>query len=158
MPSAFFTQQNVFSKSIVVRKMLKYIPLIARSSLASVFLESGVNKILHPVATQQFMAAHGMPFTGLFLVSAIILELVAGLSVLLGYKARWGAIALIKFLITVTFIFHTNFSDHMQVGQFMKNLAILGGLMMVVQYGAGAVSFDHRTTLTNSKKGLGVRG
>ncbi|GAA6619587.1 DoxX family protein [Scytonema sp. NUACC26] len=132
--------------------MLKYIPLIARASLASVFLESGVNKILHPVVTQQFMAAYGIPFTRFFLVSAIVLELTAGLSVLLGYKARWGAIALIKFLITVTFIFHTNFSDHMQVGHFMKNLAILGGLMMVVQYGSGAVSFDRRSILANSKR------
>ncbi|KAF3889813.1 MULTISPECIES: DoxX family protein [Nostocales] len=129
----------------------KYISLVARSSLSLIFLESGVNKILHPVATQEFMAAYGMPQTGFFLVSAILVELGAGSSVLLGYKARWGAIVLVLFLIAATLIFHTNFSDPMQLGQFMKNLAILGGLLMIVQYGPGAVSFDTRSNLSNSK-------
>ncbi len=129
----------------------KYISLVARSSLSLIFLESGVSKILNPVATQQFMAAHGMPLTGFFLVSAILVELGAGLLVLLGYKARWGAFLLIMFLIAATLIFHTNFSDHMQLGQFLKNLAILGGLVMIVQYGPGAVSFDTRANLSNSK-------
>ncbi len=80
--------------------------------------------------------------TGLFIVAAIAIELAGGLSVLLGYKTRWGAIALTLFLIPATLIFHTNFADQMQTIHVMKNLAILGGLLMIIQYGAGRISFD----------------
>ncbi len=116
------------------------IPLISRVLLSALFIMSGINKILNPVATQQYMASYGMPFTGLLLIAAIVIELAGGLSVLLGYKARWGAIALVIFLIPATLIFHTNFADQMQTIQFMKNLAILGGLLMIIQYGSGAIA------------------
>ncbi|MBD2100545.1 DoxX family protein [Leptolyngbya sp. FACHB-261] len=118
------------------------IPLLARVLLAAIFLWSGVNKILHPVATQQYMAANGMTFTGFFLVAAIALELGGGLSLVLGYRPRWGALVLILFLVPATLIFHTNFSDQIQAIMFMKNLAMLGGLLMVVQYGAGSLAID----------------
>lgn len=116
------------------------IPLISRVLLSALFIMSGINKILNPVATQQYMASFGMPLTGLLLIAAIVIELAGGLSVLLGYKARWGAIALVIFLIPATLIFHTNFADQMQTIQFMKNLAILGGLLMIIQYGSGAIA------------------
>lgn len=61
---------------------------------------------------------------------------------MLGYKARSGAIALAVFLIPATLIFHTNFADRIQQIMFMKNLAILGGLLMIIQYGAGRISLD----------------
>lgn len=116
------------------------IPLISRVLLSALFIMSGINKILNPVATQQYMASYGMPLTGLLLIAAIVIELAGGLSVLLGYKARWGAIALAIFMIPATLIFHTNFADQMQTIQFMKNLAILGGLLMIIQYGSGAIA------------------
>ncbi len=125
--------------------MQRYIPLVARAFLSAIFLKSAFDKIADPAGTQQYMAANGMPLTGLFLVAAIIVELVGGLSVLLGYKAKWGAIALILFLIPATIIFHTNFADRIQVIQFMKNLAIMGGLLMVYDFGSGPVSLDART-------------
>lgn len=120
-----------------------HIPLIARVLLSALFLWSGVNKILHPAQTQQYMAAHGMPLTGLFLIAAIIVELGGGLSVLLGYRSRLGAAALALFLIPATLIFHTSFSDPMQQIQFMKNLAIFGGLLMILQFGSGQIAI-HR--------------
>lgn len=121
------------------------IPLIARILMAAIFLWSGIGKILAFAATQQYMAAAGMPFTGLFLVAAIVLELFGGLSLLLGYKTRWGALALIVFVVAATLIFHTNFSERMQQIQFMKNLFIVGGLLMVYHFGAGEFSLDRRT-------------
>lgn len=121
--------------------------LAARVLLSALFLMSGINKILHPADTQQYMASYGMPLTGLFLMGAIALELAGGLSVLLGYKARWGAIALIIFLIPATLIFHTNFADQMQTIQFMKNLAILGGLLMIVQSGSGDIAIKRDRAL-----------
>lgn len=117
-----------------------YIPLIARILLSALFLISGINKILQPAATQGYMASVGMPLTGLFLVAAIALEIGGGLSVLLGYQARWGAAALILFTVVATLIFHTNLSDQIQQIMFLKNIAIIGGLLMIVQYGSGTIA------------------
>lgn len=113
------------------------LPLIARILLSALFLWSGVNKILGFAGTQEYMAAYGMPLTGLLLVGAIILELGGGLSVLLGIYPRVGAAALAAFTLIASLIFHTDFSDQMQQIMFMKNLAIIGGLLMIVQYGVG---------------------
>ena len=75
---------------------------------------------------------------------SVRLELGGGLSVLLGYKTRWGALALVIFLIPTTLIFHTKFSDPVQVIMFMKNLAILGGVLMIASFGPGPLSLDAR--------------
>ena len=116
-----------------------HLPLIARILLSALFLWSGANKVLHPEMTQQYMAANGMPFTGFFLVAAIAIELLGGLSLLLGVQARLGAIALAVFTVIATFIFHTNFTDQIQQIMFMKNLSILGGLLMTIQHGPGNI-------------------
>lgn len=133
---------------------MNYIPLVARIFLSVIFLRSGISKILDFSGTQQFMSANGIPLalTGLLLVGSIIFELAGGLSVLLGYKVRWGAIALIIFLIPATLIFHTNFAEEMQVIQFLKNLALMGGLLMVVYFGSGPVSLDARSNFSNSSR------
>lgn len=124
--------------------MKDYVPLMARIMLSAIFMMSGFGKIMDFGGTQQYMASHGMPLTALFLLGAIVFELCGGASVLLGFKARWGAIALIIFLIPTTLIFHTAFSERLQVIMFMKNLAILGGLLMVAYYGSGPKSLDAR--------------
>lgn len=113
------------------------LPLVARILLVAIFLWSGVNKILHPAETQAYMAAFGMPLTWLFLPAAIILELLGALSVLLGIYPRLGAAALAFFTLLTGFIFHSNFSDPLEQVMFMKNLAMTGGLLFVVQYGVG---------------------
>lgn len=103
-----------------------------------------MGKLLDPAGTQQQIDGAGVPLAALFLVSAIAFELVGALSVLLGYKARWGAITLIIFMVPTTLLFHANFADPMQVIQFTKNLAIVGGLLMVSYFGSGPVSLDAR--------------
>ena len=117
-------------------------PLIGRILIAQIFLASGFGKIMDFAGTQQYMASYGMPLTALLLFGAIVFELGGGLSLLLGYKARWGAIALIVFLIPTTLIFHTEFAERMQQIQFMKNSAIIGGLLVLAQFGAGPLSLD----------------
>jgi putative oxidoreductase len=124
--------------------MKNIIPLIGRILIAIIFLFSGVQKIMHPAATKQYMAASGMPLVGLFFIGAVIFEIGGGLSLLLGFKARWGAWALVIFLIPTTLIFHTNFSEQMQLIQLMKNLAILGGLLMIATFGPGKISLDRK--------------
>lgn len=135
---------------------MNYIPLIARIFLAAIFLRSGISKILDFGGTQQVMAANGIPLalTGLLLIGSIIFELAGGLSVLLGYKARLGAIALILFLIPTTLIFHTNFAEDMQVNQFLKNLALIGGLLMVVYFDSGPLSLKARNNSNFSRRSL----
>lgn len=117
-----------------------YLPLLARICLSAIFLWSGINKIMHPIATQVNMSAHGMPLTAFFLVAAIALEIVGGLSILLGIEPRWGAVMLVVFLIPATLIFHTDFSTEIEQAMFFKNLAMLGGLLMLIQYGGGNIA------------------
>ncbi len=124
--------------------MQKFTLLVGRILLCAIFVMSGIKKITGFAGTQQYMAAHGMPLTSLFLIGAIFLELGGGLSLLLGYRAKWGAVALIIFLIPTTLIFHTKFSEPVQVIMFMKNLAMLGGLLLMASSGAGSISLDGR--------------
>ncbi|PIG94268.1 DoxX family protein [Gloeocapsopsis sp. IPPAS B-1203] len=128
---------------------MNYIPLAARIFLSVIFLRSGFNKIFDFASTQGFMASAGIPagLTGILLVGSIILELLGALSVILGYKARWGAIALIVFLVPTTLLFHTNFAEDMQITQFLKNLGLIGGLLMVVYFGSGPIGVDGRKDL-----------
>jgi len=120
----------------------KIISFLGRLLLAQIFLVAGVEKILEPAGTQAYMASKGMPVTGLFLLAAIAFELGGGLSLLFGFRARWGALALVVFLIPTTLIFHTGFSDPVQQVMFMKNLAIMGGLLMITAFGPGRFSID----------------
>lgn len=120
------------------------VPLIARILLCLIFLKSGIGKIMDPAGTMQYMSAYGMPLVGLFLVGAIVLEILGSVSVLLGFKARWGAIALIIFLVPTTLIFHTKFSEPLQMVMFLKNLTTLGGLLMVAHFGPGPLSLDRK--------------
>ncbi len=114
--------------------------LVSRVLLSSIFLFAGGNKIFSFAATQGHMAAQGMKMTGLFLVLAILVEVGGGLSVLLGFFPRLGALALFLFLIPVTLVFHRNVSDPAQLGHVMSNVALMGGLMAIVAVGGGVFS------------------
>lgn len=122
--------------------MQALIQLLARFLIAFIFLMSGLGKIASFSGTQQYMAQYGLPLTILFIIGAIAVELLGGLSVLTGYKTRLGAFVLFLFLIPTTLVFHTEFSDPTQLIMFMKNLAIMGGLLFLVSHGAGKISFD----------------
>lgn len=118
----------------------KILPLVARLSMSAVFILAGIGKIQDSSGTVQYMAAYGIPAPDVLMVIALIVEIVGGLSLLLGFKAKWGAGILALYLLVVTLTLHTAFSDQMQVTQFLKNTAILGGLLMVIQYGSGPFS------------------
>lgn len=118
--------------------------LVSRVLLSSIFLFAGVTKIFTFTQTQGFMGAQGMKMTGMFLVLAILLEVGGGLSVLLGYLPRLGALALFCYLIPVTLVFHRNLSDPAQLGHFAGNVAIMGGLMAIVSAGGGVFSVGAR--------------
>jgi len=122
-------------------------PLPARVFIAAIFIWSGTHKIFGWEGTAGYMESRGMFLVEFFLLGAIILELGGGLSVLTGLKTRLGAIALIVFLVPTTFIFHSWWTyppeeQRMQMINFMKNFAVIGGLMYVLSFGGGRFSLD----------------
>ncbi len=127
-----------------------YASLIGRALIGLIFLMSGINKIADPQGTQQYMAAMGITTATTFLYAgAVVVEVAGGLSLLLGVWAKWGALALILFMIPTTLLFHTNFGDQNQTIHFLKNLAMIGGLLYVAAYGSGRWSVDRGASRTH---------
>jgi putative oxidoreductase len=123
--------------------MKNAIPLLGRVLLGLLFGMSVMGKFGPGCqSTQQYMASMGMGATAFWLVIGIILELFGALSVILGVYSRLGAASLILFMVPVTFIFHTNFADQMETIQFMKNLSVTGGLILLAWYGGGGWTLD----------------
>ena len=121
----------------------RYTTLVGRMLIAAIFIMSGIGKIADPQGTQGYMQAMGMTWaTTLFYLGAVVIEVGGGLSLLLGYWTRVGAIALILFMIPTTWIFHTHLADQNQMIHFLKNLTMVGGLLYVAAYGAGPLSLD----------------
>ena len=124
---------------------MNYIPLAARICLSLIFLYGGIKNMTGFAATQQMIAARGLPLPSLMLLGNIVFQLIGAISLVLGYKVRWGTILLIVFLIPTTLVFHNFWSDPKETIAFLKNLGLIGGLLMVYYAGAGAVSLDART-------------
>lgn len=125
----------------------RYGPLAARILISQMFLISGIQKILDPAGTADQMASRGMFWIPLFLWAAVAVELGGGLSVLLGAKARFGALALFLFLIPVTLTFHNFWTyppeeQRTQMLFLIHNVALMGGLLLIVSRGAGPFSVD----------------
>lgn len=123
------------------------IPLAARILISTIFIVAAINKAMNPSGTENYIAAAGIPAAGVLSVLVIMIEIFGGLSILLGFKAKWGAMALFMFLIPVTLIFHTEFTDQIQSIMLLKNLAMMGGLLMVANYGSGPYSLDEHIDL-----------
>ena len=131
-------------------KMQCFGTLWGRICLSAIFILAGVGKIFDFQGTADYMASKGMCMVPVFLVGAILVEVLGGLSILLGCKARYGAGALALFLIPVTYIFHNFWTMEpgmermIQMQMFLKNLAIYGGLVYVWACGPGSCSCDGR--------------
>ncbi|MGH7274731.1 MAG: DoxX family protein [Nitrospiria bacterium] len=135
--------------------MTSYGTLIARILFSFIFIMAGLSKIGRFAGTQQYMEAmwpYWLGMTPVFALAAIVIEVFGGFSIALGYKARVGAWVLIIFMIPTTLIFHTNFADQMQFIQFMKNMAMTGGLIYVAAYGPGDLSLDRRMKKSQSER------
>jgi putative oxidoreductase len=121
--------------------------LLGRLMLAYIFVLSGYGKIVGFAGTAGSMANYGMPMVEVLLVATIAIELVGGLMLVVGWKARWAALAIFLFIIPATLIFHAFWAVPqeqvmMQTIQFQKNLAIMGGMLFVFFCGPGRLSLD----------------
>jgi putative oxidoreductase len=128
----------------------RYGTLAARILISQIFILSGIMKVLDPSGTAAQMEGRGMFWIPFFLWSAAAVEIGAGLALLVGYKPRLAALALFLFLIPVTLTFHNfwTYADPKEQQQnmilFMHNLTLMGGLLMVMTFGPGPISLDHR--------------
>jgi putative oxidoreductase len=124
--------------------------LIGRVLLALMFVLAGFGKLFGGLeGTAGYIASVGLPMPMALAVAAGVLELGAGLLLIIGWQARWAALALALFTLVASVIFHAFWSmpaeqQMMQQLMFMKNLSVVGGLLAVFAVGAGALSLDGR--------------
>ncbi len=118
---------------------LSYLAPLGRLLLVIIFIYSGIGKITGYAATQGYMESMGVP--GIMLPLVIILEVLGGLAILVGWKARWIALLMAGFSVLSALIFHP-IGDPEQQMHFMKNLAMAGGFLMIAGHGPGALSID----------------
>ena len=133
---------------------MKYIPLAARICLCIIFINSGISKIFGFAGTAEMMANTGLPIPVVLLVFTIAFQLLGGLSLLFGYKVKIGSTLLILFLIPATLVFHNPLADPGEMNSFLKNIGLIGGLLMTIYAGAGALSIDYSTEKAQRQQAL----
>lgn len=123
--------------------------LAGRILIAFIFLQSGYDKLFNFSKTAGLMASKGIPMAEVLLVPTIAILLVGGLMILVGWHARWGALALFLFMVPATLIFHPywTFPEAQKLNQFhhfVKNVALMGAMLYIVALGSGAMSVDSK--------------
>ena len=131
----------------VIANFQNPLALVGRLLLALLFLPAGISKIGGFAGTVGYIASKGLPMASAAAVATIVIEVVASLALIAGFGTRWAALVLAGFTVVATFIFH-NFwampADQamMQQLMFYKNIAVVGGLLVLAAHGAGAWSVD----------------
>lgn len=123
--------------------------LMARILLALMFVLSGISKLTGLEGTAGYIGSVGLPAPQLLAIGAGLLEVIAGVMLIVGWQARWAALALAGFTLLASLFFHNFWAlpadkASMQQLMFMKNLAVIGGLLFVFAFGAGTLSLDAR--------------
>ena len=118
------------------------VELIGRIFLSVLFLIEGMNKIFNYESTIEYMENFNVP--EYLAIPAIIVEILFPLLLIVGYQTKISALALAIFTLTTALIFHTDFTNQMQLISFLKNFAIAGGFLIIFVNGAGKYSIDHK--------------
>ena len=122
------------------------LPLIGRLLFSLIFVMSGLNHFSS--GTIGYAASQGVPMANILVPISGVLALVGGLSIMLGFKAKLGAVLIILFLVPVSFALHAFWKEtdpmakQMQMVMFMKNVSILGGALLIAHFGSGPLSLD----------------
>ncbi len=124
-------------------------PLVARILIAQIFLLSGIGKVGNFAATAAGMAQKGLPLAEVLLVITIVIEIGGALMILLGWKARLGAVALFLWMIPVTLLYHNFWAMppdqvRLQTIMFQKNLVMMAAMLYVYVFGPGAYSLEKK--------------
>lgn len=124
--------------------------LVGRILVAAIFVLSGINKMGDFAGTSAMMSSVGLPMAEALLAMTILIEVVGGLMLVIGWQTRFAAAVLFLFMIPVTVVFHNPWAvadgaaAQQQLIHFLKNLAIAGGLLNLLAFGAGAYSVEER--------------
>ena len=116
--------------------------LLGRILISSLFLISAYNKLFSIDGTMGWMEGYGVP--GLLIYPTIVLEIILPLFVIVGYKARTSSALLAIFCILTAFIFHSDFSEQIQLILFLKNISLAGGFLFIVANGTKDWSIDRK--------------
>ncbi len=125
--------------------MTKYsdsVAVVGRVLIGALFFISGLSKIAAPAATQGFIASVGLPFPVLAYATSVAVETLGVLLLVVGVQTRFVAAAMAVYAFATALAFHNNFADQNQAMNFMKNIAIMGGLLQIVAFGGGKFSAD----------------
>ena len=123
--------------------------LVGRFLLALMFVLAGFSKIAGFAGTVGYIESKGLPAAQVLAVLTVVLEIGGGLALMAGFHARWAALLLALFTLLASVIFHNFWAmpaeqQMMQQLMFMKNLSVVGGLLLVAALGAGPASLDAR--------------
>ena len=118
------------------------IEILGRIFLSTIFLIEGINKIFNYESTIEYMENFSVP--EYLAIPAIIVEILFPLLLVVGYQTKISALVLAMFTLATALIFHTDFTNQMQLTSFLKNFAIAGGFLIIFVNGAGKYSLDHK--------------
>lgn len=121
-----------------------YLVPLGRLLMSSLFIWAGFGKLTNPSGTAQYFASYHLPAPDVLVWIVIIIELIGGLMILVGFQTRWVALVLALFCLVTGFAIHLPAGDLPNMINFYKNLVMAGGFLYVVAYGAGALSVDNR--------------
>lgn len=116
--------------------------VLGRIAIAPLFLLSGIAKLTDPTTILRYIGSVGLPFPAAALGLAILVELIGGALLVVGYKTRVVAAVIAAFTLVTAIVFHRDLQDQTQFLFFFKNVAITGGLLQVVALGGGRWSID----------------
>ena len=112
-----------------------------RVFLSILFLFEAVRKFFYQDETIDYMENFGVP--EFLFYPSLLFELIIPILLIIGFKTRIAALAMCLFTLTVTLIFHSDFSNHMQIISFLKNLSISGGFLIIASYEAKKCTIDY---------------
>ena len=124
------------------------VEVLGRIFISSLFVVEAIRKFFSPDEGMIYMSDYGVP--EILFYPSLIFEFVVPLILIAGFKTRFFASLLFLFVLSVTVIFHTDFSNNMQMISFLKNLAIMGGLLIIISNKPQMCSIDY---YLESKKG-----
>ncbi len=141
------TTASIASPGVSTTSLQDTLALVGRIMIAYLFIPAGIGKLLGFAGTVGYIGSIGLPLPQVGAVIAIIVELGFGIALLLGYKTRIVALVLALFAVITALFFHQFWAapeamKMMQTINFNKNIAIAGGLLALVGFGAGRLSID----------------
>lgn len=120
------------------------VPAVGRLMISTIFILAGLSKLAAPAMTIAYIQSVGLPLPQIAFGISVLVEVVGGFTLLLGYRTRIVASVLFVFALVTAAFFHHNFADQNQFIHFFKNVAMAGGLLHVVAFGGGRLSLDGR--------------